>query len=163
MNSIEFLKNQLSSIFKNFDIQKIEYEHVEKENLHLIKVNPSKILKDKDFAFANLDLDDKFYELFPEEEMIFLSSNSLTKLKKPSFTLSRNELNYKYKENFKDIFDHKFNSSLDNFILSLNDYDYIKAIYKKKVYKNLIHLEELENLNKTKVLLAGEENYALAA
>lgn len=162
MNSVEFLKNRLSVLFNEFDIQSIRYELIENRKIHLIEVIPDVLLRNEDFAIANLDLDDEFCYLYPSEELIFLSAKSLNKVVNPIFELSNLDVLFSI-ENIYD--NYKIPSEAFN-AYDIKDFvNFINSLKSSADIEIHSHIDEYVDLNIFNKLTkeAGDENYALAA
>jgi len=70
-----------------FPEAKIEYQYDNPSETHFIKVTPSEVYNDKDFAELDMELNASFEELEVNEELCFITSDSLIQLDSPSRVL----------------------------------------------------------------------------
>lgn len=88
MDSIEFIKNELHSLFEKLSYLQIRYEYRSRLETHIIHVLPTFCFeKDKMYAEFQFDLEDRFLELFNDENILFITDNELLKIEKPILEL----------------------------------------------------------------------------
>ena len=88
MESINFLKDKLSEVYRSLPYLQIRYEYKLNINTHVIEVKPNYCYeKDSNYIDAQLELEDSFEELFVDEEIVFITENELIQVEDPILEL----------------------------------------------------------------------------
>lgn len=85
MESIEFLKNQLSILKEGDPCLSIKYEYKQHINAHIIMVSKLKCCVSKVTRIINREImiERRFENLFPTEDILFTSKEGLIEIKSP--------------------------------------------------------------------------------
>lgn len=84
MSVTNFINISLGKISKMFPEAKIEYQYDNPSETHFIKVTPSEIYTNREFAKLDIELNESFEGLGINEELCFITSDSLIQLDAPS-------------------------------------------------------------------------------
>jgi len=88
IEAINFLKEELASLYNAHKYLEIRYEFDSLIDTHIIEVKPAHCFeKDRVFADRQIELEEKFRLLFPNEDILFITENILIKLENPLLEL----------------------------------------------------------------------------
>jgi hypothetical protein len=88
MKSIDFLKQELTTIYSSFSYLEIKYEFRKHLNTHVIEVKPTHCFEsDKLYIDEQICLEDAFEENYPFEEILFITDNILIQIENPILEL----------------------------------------------------------------------------
>ena len=93
MNSIDFLKEKLTTLHNAHPYLEIKYEYVNYINTHIVEVKPIHCFEsDKLYISQQIKLEDMFEEIYPNEEIVFITENILIQIENPLLKLGISDI-----------------------------------------------------------------------
>jgi len=98
-NSIIFLREKLTELYKQHSHLEIRYEYKSIINTHIVEVKPVHCFNsDRHYILKQIEIEDAFENTFYGEDIVFITEDSLVNVSNPIFSLGVSTINVDFSE-----------------------------------------------------------------